>query len=260
MNKSLWVGAVLVTIAVLGGVLYLRYKQHEEVVQESAPATIETPQTLSESRPVVPPTDAIATPDTANAAVSGDDKLVEGDLETLFGAGLHDWLFPDRIIKRIVATIDSLDRDPVPMRLRPIRYVDGLMMVDATPDGGVILSPGNAKRYEPIVNLFSHVDAKAVADFYFRYQAQFQKAHEELGYRGQSFNDALLKAIDHIIATPDVAPPVKLVRPHVLYEFEDAHLERLSSGQKIMVRMGNKNASVVKAKLQEIRAALVAAR
>lgn len=261
MNKSVWIGAVVATIAVIGGLLYMRYgQQREDTVQESGHTAIESSQTLPESQPVVPPADTIGTPDSVDAAASSDDKLVRSDLETLFGVAIHDWLFPDRIIKRIVATIDSLDGDPVPMRVRPVRYVDGMMMVDTAPDGSMTLSPDNAKRYAPYVDVFSRVDAKSVADFYFRYQALFQKAHEELGYRGQSFNDELLKTIDHILAAPDVAPPIKLVRPHVLYEFDDAHLERLSSGQKVMVRMGSKNSAAVKAKLREIRAALVAAR
>lgn len=261
MNKSVWIGAIIATIVVLGGVLYMRYGQPQhEAVQESGSAAIESSQSLPESQPVAPAADAISTPDSTNVAVSDDDKIVQSDLETLFGAALHDWLFPERIIKRIVATVDSLDGDPVPLRVRPLRYVEGLLLVDTAPDGSLTLSPDNAKRYAPYVEAFSHADAKAVADFYFRYQSAFQKAHEDLGYQGQSFNAQLLKTIDHILATPEVAPPIKLVRPHVLYEFDDSHLERLSSGQKIMVRMGKQNAAAVKAKLREIRAALVAAR
>lgn len=193
-------------------------------------------------------------------ALAESDKAMQSALESLFGNTFRAWLLPDHIITRIVATIDSLDGEPVPLRLRPLRNVEGLPVVNVAAGGSITLSPENSKRYEPYVEALSHVDAKSVADFYLRYQPLFQKAHEQLGYGGQSFNDRLLKTIDHLLATPEVAMPIKLIQPHVLYEFDDSHLEQLSSGQKIMIRMGNNNAAAVKAKLREIRAALVAAR
>lgn len=260
MSKSIWIGAVLVTVLVLGGIAYLQYGR-QPTVEQSGPATVESSQTLPSDQPVAPPQDTITTADPATSVGSASDKAVQGDLGSLFGSALLNWLWPDRIISRIVATIDSLDGpEPTPLQLRPLRNVEGQLIVDAAQDGSITLSPDNAKRYSPYVEALSRVDAKRVADFYLRYQALFQKAHEELGYRGQSFNDRLLKIIDHLLATPDVAAPIKLVRPHVLYEFDDAHLQRLSFGQKTMIRMGSKNSAAVKAKLREIRAALVAAR
>jgi hypothetical protein len=39
----------------------------------------------------------------------------------------------------------------------------------------------------------------------------------------------------------------------VFYQFADPDLERRSAGQKIMMRIGNENASTLKTKLREIR-------
>lgn len=260
MNKSIWIGAVAVTVLVLAGLAYMRYS-HQEAVVESGHTAVESSQTLPSAQPVVPASDAIATVDAAaSSAVSDSDKQVQTDLLSLFGSTVQGWLLPERLISSIVATIDSIDGDPVPLRLRPMRYVEGQLLVDTAQDGSLSLSPDNAKRYAPYVEVFSRVDGKRVADFYFRYQASFQKAHEDLGFSGQSFNDRLLKVIDLLLAAPDPVPPIKLVRPHVLYEFDDSRLEQMSSGQKIMVRMGSKNSAAVKTKLREIRAALVAAR
>ena len=58
------------------------------------------------------------------------------------------------------------------------------------------------------------------------------------------------------LATPNVAAPVDLQRPKVLYEYRDPLLENRSSGQKILMRIGPDHAAVVKAKLREIRALL----
>jgi len=43
------------------------------------------------------------------------------------------------------------------------------------------------------------------------------------------------------------------VRPHVLYEFADAELEALSSGQKLLLRMGPENGKTVKQILRDLR-------
>jgi len=62
--------------------------------------------------------------------------------------------------------------------------------------------------------------------------------------------------IDHLLQTPDVTQPVKLVQPSVTYKYADPKLESLSSGQKLLIRMGPQNESAVKAKLRELRDAL----
>ena len=59
-----------------------------------------------------------------------------------------------------------------------------------------------------------------------------------------------------MLQTPDVAQPVELVQPSVSFKYADPKLESLSSGQKLLIRMGPTNAGAIKAKLREVRAAL----
>jgi len=47
--------------------------------------------------------------------------------------------------------------------------------------------------------------------------------------------------------------PIQLTRPHVLYEYADADLEALSSGQKLLLRMGDDQAARLKKILTEFR-------
>ena len=56
-----------------------------------------------------------------------------------------------------------------------------------------------------------------------------------------------------------VSGPIALVQPKALYQFADPELEKLSAGQKIMIRMGPANAAKVKAKLRQIRSELAKA-
>jgi hypothetical protein len=93
---------------------------------------------------------------------------------------------------------------------------------------------------------------------YFHYYPLFQQAYEGLGYPNGYFNDRLVATIDDALAAPDVRGPVALVRPNVMYQYADPKIEALSSGQKIMVRMGPDNEAIVKAKLRELRTAVAA--
>ncbi|MCH8059896.1 MAG: DUF3014 domain-containing protein, partial [Proteobacteria bacterium] len=56
-----------------------------------------------------------------------------------------------------------------------------------------------------------------------------------------------------------VEAPIRLVRPHVLYEFSDPELEALSSGQKLLLRMGRDHAAQVQQTLRQIRARIAGA-
>ena len=188
-------------------------------------------------------------------ALDESDEAVRGSMEKSFGEALvQAFLVPTEIIRHLVATIDSLDRGPVPLHFRPVKHVPELPVVNAKGETIVTLSPDNAKRYEPYISALRAVDAKRFADVYRHYFPLIQEAYENLGYPGRYFNDRLIPIIDHLLATPDISEPIQLVQPKVLYQFADPELEKRSWGQKTLIRMGTANAAAVKAKLREIRA------
>jgi hypothetical protein len=103
------------------------------------------------------------------------------------------------------------------------------------------------------VRIAELIDAQKLGDVYVRLYPLFQQAYEELGYPKKYFNDRLLAVLDHLLATPDLNEPVKLVQPNVFYVYADPDLEARSAGQKILMRMGSKNEAKIKAKLREIK-------
>jgi hypothetical protein len=107
------------------------------------------------------------------------------------------------------------------------------------------------------VRLAEAVPTGALVAAYAQVYPLLQQDYEQLGYPGRYFNDRVVQVIDHLLSTPEVQAPPLLIQPKVLYEFADPKLEELSSGQKILVRIGRENAVKVKAKLREIRSALV---
>jgi hypothetical protein len=65
--------------------------------------------------------------------------------------------------------------------------------------------------------------------------------------------------IDSLLATPQPAGPIELVRPNVMYLYADPALESRTAGQKLLIRMGPENAAAIKVKLTQLRAAITAA-
>ena len=213
-----------------------------------APKVAQAPRHPMESEPAEQPLPALRESDGPVAAA----------LSLLIGLDAFGKMFlTDNLVGNIVATIDSLPREVVSRRVNPLRPVPGLPAT-AGKDADLALAPANAARYAPHMRLVEGVGTEKLVAFYRRHYPLFQQAYVELGYPNGYFNDRLVEVIDHLLATPEPAGPVRLTQPKVLYEFADPALEELSSGQKMMLRIGKDNRERVKAKLTEIRAAVTA--
>ncbi len=175
-------------------------------------------------------------------------------LVDVFGKGVEPLLVKDALIDRFVATVDNLPRDHVAEKIRPAGRLSQAFHVEATGGNGPIyLHPENYQRYDPLLGQIASADIDVLVDTYRRFYPLLQQSYERLGYPNAYFNDRVIEVIDHLLETPEVDEPVRLVRPHVLYQFADPELEALSSGQKLLLRMGGEHATVVKRILRELR-------
>jgi len=172
---------------------------------------------------------------------------------------LPDLFYPDRLARRLVATIDNLPREQVSGEVRTLRPPGGPLATRGE-DEALAIAPDNSARYARYMVLLGAIDVGQAAALYRRFYPLLQQAYEELGYPGQYFNDRVVAVIDHLLATPEVAEPIRLVHPSVMYKFADPKLESLSAGQKALLRIGRENAAEVKAKLRALRAEITAPR
>ena len=184
------------------------------------------------------------------------DSLMQDILAQLFGRKPGKLFNLQNIIRRAVATLDNLPRENLSMQLLPVKPVTG-PVITVGQGSSLTLGAANAARYDAYVQLAEAVPTGALVAAYMQVYPLLQQDYEQLGYPGRYFNDRVVQVIDHLLNTPEVQAPVLLIQPKVLYEFADPKLEELSAGQKILVRIGHENAVKVKAKLREIRSALV---
>ena len=176
------------------------------------------------------------------------------EIENTLGEAVAELFVREAVIDRLVASIDNLTRSGIPDRIRPVGTLDASFEPDTAEDEETLmLGIHSYARYDALVAYLYYADIDTVYDAYQRFYPLFQKAYEQLGYPDAYFNDRLIEVIDHLLAAPVPDGPIVLTRPNVLYEFADPDLEALSSGQKLLLRMGPNNAGTLKRKLEAFR-------
>jgi hypothetical protein len=257
-KKVIWGSAAVVVLGLVGAVYYYKYHTAVPVV----PVATEAPRP-----PAVAP-QAATEPAVRNPIPeSGDTKPlpplkasdpdVRESLVGVFGAqAISQFLVPENVVRHIVVTVDNLPRKKVAIELRPVKPTPGT--TGTTTQGEITtMAAANFERYAPLIKVVQSTDTKTLASVYFRLYPLFQQSYEDLGYPGQYFNDRLVEVIDDMLKTPDVQGPIQLTQPRVFYEYADPKLESLSSGQKLLLRMGPANEAAMKAKLREFRKVIV---
>lgn len=252
MQKTIWGAAAVVLIG--GGVAAYYFLQDEAPPPPPPPKIARDPVRVTPA-PVVAPT--IRHP-LSGVTATGLPALEQSDapllqaLDELLGRTWRAYFLPEGVIRRIVATVENLPRERLPADVMPLKRVPRAFVTTGK-DATLAIGSRNSARYAAYVSVVAAIDAAKLVAVYVRFYPLFQRAYEELGYPKAYFNDRLVVAIDDLLAAPDLAGPIRLVRPMVNYEFADPALEARSAGQKIMIRMGKDNAAKVKSKLREIR-------
>jgi len=218
------------------------------------------------------PVEALAAPEASLPRLNDADARVTAALAELLGGQKSlSFLQLDGFVRRLVATVDNLVRPQAAARMWPVQPTPGRFTVaggtgstGSTGGAPTTIDASNAARYGAFVGFAETVNVERAAALYARLYPLFQEAYEELGYPGRYFNDRLVAVIDHLLQAPEPEGPVAVTlvevkgeyatpRPWTRYEFVDPELESLSSGQKLMVRMGVANERRLKARLAAFR-------
>lgn len=276
MDKRILIGGLLLALAAGGSGWYVwRHRAPPPRMAEAAPADsapAAAPAAAASAAPAVrypiatlPELPAPEAPAASRAAAVVTDFA--GALRELLGARAASALLQgDGLLGRIVVTVDNLGREHATPRLWPVQPTGGRFSTQR--DGAVErIAPVNAARYQAFVRLVEGIDTPAAVALYVRFYPQFQDAYAALGYPRVYFNDRLVDVIDQLLAAPVPDGPVAVrlpedrsgdrAPPWTRYEFVDPAFQALPAGQKMLLRMGSDNALRLKAKLAELRRALV---
>ena len=252
--------AAIFVVLVASGVGYFFWSR-----QALPPAAVAPPQTLptppapeQETLHPVPDAPSAGAPLPPLPALNDSDPSLLASLGDVVGTqAVKKFLVPENLVRRIVVTVDALGRAKLAPQKDPVVPVPGVFEVQGD-ELHASLDAKNFLRYRAMIAVVQDLDMPRLANVYFHFYPLFQDAYQSLGLPRHYFNDRLVEVIDILLATPTSSETPDLVRPSVMYQFADPTLEALSSGQKVLLRMGPENAAVIKAKLTELRALVTA--
>lgn len=250
-QEFLW---VLGALALAGLGTYFYYQRKDAALEQQQDVQVQEPAQGAGEPRIENPMPAPEPEAGPLPKLQESDPAVRSALTVVVGdEAVAQYLVPREVIRHFVVTVDNLPRKKVAVDLRPVKTVSGEFVASGGADS-VVLDAENYARYAPLIRLVQTTDSRQLAALYRRFYPLFQESYENLGYPSAYFNDRMVEVIDHLLATPDIKGPIKLVQPSVYYQFADPTLESRSAGQKLLIRMGSENAAVIKAKLKELRA------
>ena len=243
-----WIVAALIVVAAAAAA-YVWFRNRPAPASQSAAAPVA-------AAPAVPrqPLGGVAQP--VNVPPLNDtDSLVR---ELVRGLSTHPrlaaWLATDGLIRNFVVVVENVAHGATPApHLRTLRPSDKFVVSDR--DGVLFVDPRGYERFDAFAEAAGSIDPAGSANVYATLKPRIEEAYRELG-RDDSFDQALEQAIVMVLQTPRVDGDVPLVLGPVGYRYEDPALERLTSAQKQVLRMGPRNTALLQESLREIGVAL----
>ena len=166
------------------------------------------------------------------------------------------WLATDGLIRNFTVVVSNVAEGTRFTTLLP-KLRPSSPFLAAKRNNDVYVDPRGYERYTSLAEGVSAIDPQGSARLYATLKPRIEDAHRELGEPNASFDRTLERAIVSLLETPAVEGPIRL-RTHgaIAYRFADERLEALTPAQKLLLRMGPRNAHLIQAKLRDIALAL----
>jgi len=275
-NKPVIIALIVVGVLIIGFVAYLLASAPPPVPVVSVPVPIIVPAPVVEPEPEPEPSlPVVVEPEPAPPAfvlpsLNDSDQLVrDGVLSLTREEAINTWLSPAELVRKFVVLVDNvaggiIPKDAVrvlaptgPFRVTAIEELADansivLPSLDPLAEAVYLLDTESYGRFDNVTRVFVSLDARRAAEFYGLLRPLFQQAYGELGYTDRQFDTIVFQAINRLLETPIVEKPIRLVRPVVMYRYEDPLLENLSPAQKQLMRMGPNNTRAIQAKLGDL--------
>lgn len=227
---------------------------------ERALETPESPEAATaDSTPApaaVPPRPKIELPTLSNS----DAPVKKLASEVSPEGTLLAFLVPESILRKVVNMIIALDEHTVVKEHRPLASPEpGMRMqaiseeVDPSMGPRYRIDPRNFERYTAHVELLAKLDKVRLAQLYHDLYPLLDQAYKEYGVDRGSFYEVTQRALDHVLEVPIREESPALIQPKVFYQYQDPVVEKRTSIDKLLMRMGPDNTLRVQAQLRELK-------
>ena len=180
---------------------------------------------------------------------------------------LGSWAEAEQLVRKMTAIIDNLAQGKIVRNLLGGFTLKSPFLVELVlpvndEEGSVDvyrLSPANYPRYLPLVTSVTALNTDQLVSFYLHLRPLFKQAYSEFGYSDADVDSIFIKTLERIQAVPIRDGEVLLIRPQVMYQFQDETLEQRSALEKQLLRMGPANMQALQQKARELEVALSSA-
>lgn len=259
MNNQIKIAIVALIVVLIGAYFVFKPKEAEVVTpQVVVPAPVDRdvePEPVPEpeaeveapadprpqEEPLIPPPEAL---DGSDAAV----LLVINSISPK----VAQWVVPEEQVRKWVLTVDMMADGKLPQRHKPLDFPIPTFAVESLSDDEFVSEDSNSQRITLLIDTITAVPPKTLARYYHSWLPLLDEAYGELGKKG-GFELRFNQAIDRVLATDDIEDDVRLIQPHVFYQFEDKELEKKSALEKALWRMGDENREKLQAYLKELK-------
>lgn len=221
--------------------------------EEPAPAPdIPEPAPEPEPEPEAP-----QAPTEPPLTLENSDEQVRTELSQAGSSELLDTTLANAdLLQRGTGVIDGLSRGLVLNKILPVTAPKGKFTTIEVGEQQII-DPASYDRYDSHAEAIAELNTDKLVGTFHNFRPLLEEAYAGLGYKEDDFDNALIRALDQIIATPEVEGDIAVKKKEAIYVFVDPELEGLAPLQKQLLRMGPDNLAIVKDQARALRAGLL---
>jgi hypothetical protein len=127
-----------------------------------------------------------------------------------------------------------------------------------TQDDGIYMSPTSYLRYDAFADAIAALDIGILVSTFHMLRPVYEEVYGYLGLNPDDFDNAVIRTLDLVLATPEIGEPIALKPKSVMYLYASPSLESLPEVQKQLLRMGPDNIRRIKQQAQLLRDGLLA--
>ncbi len=266
---------LFLALAVIGGLVFYWFQSEEK---KSGPSVVSVPAiAVPAMQPDLPTTPDIPQQPEPVAVLAGADntvlaaetsvdqiELMDGDSmlrQELAATGtdsiMSKLMSNEHPINVSAAFIDGLGRGVILKKLLPGDPPKQTFSV-VEEDEVIYISPSSYQRYDSYTDTLTALDSRRLVSTFHALRPMYEQAFQYLGLDPGDFDNTIIRALDQVLATPEITEPIALQPKSVVYVFADPALENLPAVQKQLLRMGPDNISRIKQQARALREGLLA--
>jgi hypothetical protein len=185
-------------------------------------------------------------------ALAESDALVRRELDGLEWP--PRWTPESRIARRAAAAIENAQRGEIYRRpLAFLRPDTSFRIIEQ--DGRIYADPANEARFDEFVEAVEALDPDALVRVFTRLEPLLDEGFRQLG-SPVGAREALVVALDEVVASRLPPGPHELVRPRVLWQYADPAIESASDLDKQLLRLGVENRARIQRAAARLKQAL----